>query len=209
MKSLGKRAVDVAMRELGVRAAIYGKPNTSDRVREYLAPCVRDLDGDGEAERLGLKSGDWCAAFASWCMLQAWEDGCEFPHEYRAGVVEIVADARKRGAWHDVEEVRSGKWTPSKGDLLIWDRRDPKRPSTSWWRHVNRLIKYDPIRETLQTIGGNEGRAVRTAVHELAAPKLLGFVSYSSADPVEVTPEQREEDLQLIAAFVEAHRQTL
>src|SRR5690606_20797025 len=103
--NLGLRCLALARQEMarGVHAAPYGQPNTSVDVRMYLAPCVRDLNRDGaveETERLGLRVGNWCAAFASWCMRESLLPGEVAPHLYRAGVVEIVDDAQARGLWH-------------------------------------------------------------------------------------------------------------
>lgn len=206
-KTLGERCVDRALRELGTTSAPYGQPNTSKKVREYLAPCLRDIDHDGDQELLGLTQGNWCAAFVSWCLEAELEPDDDRPHVYRAGVVEIIADAKKLGRWHTVQEVREGTWAPSVGDLLIWDRSDPQKPSTSWWRHVNRLMQYNPRKGALKVIGGNEQRTVRTSTRYLGDPKLLGFVSYSQrTDKPQPTSA---EDLALIACFVEAHRKSL
>ena len=89
-------------------SAPYGQPNTSDEVANYLRPCLRDVDGDGELDLLGLTVGNWCAAFVSACAKECLLPGERMPHEYRAGVVELVADAKKRGRWHSVSEVREG-----------------------------------------------------------------------------------------------------
>lgn len=214
--ALGERCLLLARHEMakGVKANPYGQPNTGPRVREYLEPCVRDLDDDGDVERLGLTQGNWCAAFASWCLEQCLLPGEEPPHLYRAGVVEIVADATERGLWHPVEEVRQGLWTPWKGDLAIWDRSDPSRPETAWWRHVNRLVRWvDGDFENFVTIGGNERRRIiETSENpkDLASSKLLGFVSYWQRPTViEMTDEERARNFRLIASFVEQHRREL
>lgn len=209
--SLGLRCVLLAQHEMdrGVRAAPYGQPNTSEDVERYLAPCVRDLDNDGQLDRLNLRAGNWCAAFVSWQLRECAQRGEQWPHEYRAGVVEIVADARAQGRWYPVADVRSGHWTPRPGDLLIWDRSEPGRRETSWWRHVNRLVKWDE--QGFVSIGGNEGRKVQIANHppkRLSEKKLLGFVSYEQH--ITHTPQRKtDDDLKLIAAFVQHARQQM
>ena len=209
--SLGMRCVLFARHEMdrGVKSAPYGKPNTSPEVAKYLGPCVRyDVDGDGKLDPMGLTQGNWCAAFASACVAACILPGETSPHLYRAGVVEMVADAKKLGAYHSVQEVRSGKWAPSVGDLAIWDRSTDD-PATSWWRHVNRVVNYNPISDHLTTIGGNERRAIRLtagAPKHLSNRKLLGFISYSRA-PGKAAPV--DDDLSLISLFVSEHYQDL
>lgn len=213
--TLGQRCNVIAEHEMarGVKAAPYGQSNTSEDVRVYLAGCVRNLDEDPELEPLGLTAGNWCAAFASWCLEQCILPGETRPHHWRAGVVEIVADAQARGLWHTAQEARSGLWAPSVGDLCIWDRSEPGRPETAWWRHVNRLVEYDPREETLVTIGGNEGRTIRKtdeAPKGLDHSKLLGFVSYHQPRrDLVLTSEEREDQLRLVAMFVEQHRREI
>lgn len=186
-KPLGERCLDLALDELarGVRANPHGQPNTGPRVREYLAGCVRDLNGDGATEPhelLRLTVGNWCAAFQSWLLEQCIAPGEERPHLYRASVVEMELDARERGLWHSAAEVRAGAWSPNRGDLVIWDRSDPKDPSTAWHRHVNRFLWWTtPEWETFETVGGNEGRTIMRQRYQggaLSSPKLLGFISY-------------------------------
>ena len=213
--SLGARCVIFAKHEMerGVKANPYGQPNTSDEVRKYLAPCLRNLDDDPELENLGLTVGNWCAAFASYCMQECLLPGDKAPHHYRAGVVEIVADARELGLYHEASEVRDGSWMPHPGDLVIWDRSDPLRPETAWHRHVNRLVRLTDNGEEkrLLTIGGNERRTIRLdeyAPKGLDASKLLGFVSYyQKPKPTEVSECTRTQDLALIASFIQAQLQ--
>lgn len=207
-RNLGMRCVDV-MREAkaqGAGSAPYGQPNTSEFVRMVLAPCVRDIDGDGDLERLGLTVGNWCAAAACWALEQAIQEGEERPHLYRAGVVEMVADAEKLGRWFPLETVEYG-YRPQAGDLAVWDRSDPSKPSTAWWRHVNRITKCDE--SGFKTIGGNERRGIRVAHHSVVpAPpaKLLGFISYVQGPAVEKNvPLMAEDHSQLLALIDEFH----
>lgn len=192
---------------LGVRAHAAPAPNTSAAVAAYLAPCVRDVDHDGDLDLLRITAGNWCAAFQSAALAACLLPGDEPPHEYRAGVVELVADAQARGVWHDVEEVRLGRWTPWLGDLVIWDRSNPADPATAWHRHVNRLTSYSPSADRFRTIGGNESgrRIVETTgpPRGLDASRLLGFVSYyQRPEAIVLDDDTRERNLRLIAAFV-------
>jgi len=182
-------------------------------VAEYLAPCVRDLDGDGDEDQMPLTVGNWCAAIQCFALRECLLPSETAPHKYRAGVVELISDAKLNGLWHPVKEVRSGEWTPSHGDLVIWDRSDPLKPETSWWRHVNRLTHFNPISQRLTTIGGNESRKIMLtdkAPKGLDHSGLIGFISYRPTDNVRpYTDDDRANDLALIAAFVETHRRAV
>ncbi len=199
--TLGERCLATARQELaaGAYAAPYGQTNTSKWVEKYLAGCVRN------DKLLGLKAGNWCAAFASWCLERSIRPGEERPHAYRAGVVEIVADAKKLGRWFPWQTLQEG-FVPTPGDLAIWDRSDLNKPNTSWWRHVNRVIEYDPNLpmtvedDRFQAIGGNEGRRVRVSNRRpkrLGKGRLLGFVSYAQA--YKVTDQEREQVMGIVA----------
>lgn len=183
-----------------VRANPYGMPNTGPRVREYLAGCMRDVDRDGDLDPLGLTAGNWCMAFQSWVLFNSMQPDDDPPHHWRAGVVEAVSDAKKRGLWIDVDDVRDGKALPGRGDLAIWDRSSPTKPSTSWWRHVNRIVSWDdadPMTladDRFVTIGGNEGRRIRETSDRpklLESGKLLGFIRYDLADRDVLSPPKR------------------
>ncbi len=200
--TLAERCVRLCHSEMAsdVRANPYGMPNTGPRVREYLAGCMRDVDRDGDLDPLGLTAGNWCMALQSWVLFNSLQPDDDPPHHWRAGVVEAVSDAKKRGLWLDVEAVRAGEFVPKRGDLAIWDRSNPDKPSTSWWRHVNRITEWDeadPIvlaDDYFRTIGGNEGRRIRLTGERpklLESGKLLGFIRYDLADP-EVESPPRE-----------------
>lgn len=202
MATLGKRALDVAFEELGV-SEDPPHSNTGERIRDYLEPCVR---GD-KNQPLGLTVSNWCMAFASWCMAHALKEGEVAPHCYRAGVVEAIADvrdphARFSGVWRPVQEVRKKLWTPFEGDLAIWDRSVASRPETSWWRHVNRVVRFDPVEGAFTTIGGNEMDQVRLASHNILEGKLLGFIAYpqeqDKPEPKVLTPLERSELTSLV-----------
>lgn len=205
---LGLRAIEVAMSEknLGVKVP-YGGPNSSPRVRLYLGGCVRGGDAMGQPDEKGapkelrLLEGNWCAAFASFCMHQALRAGDVLPHGYRAGVVELVEDATALGRWAPISLVRKGLFVPAAGDLAIWDRSDPKDPKTSWFRHVNRVVSYDPkssgtADDIFVTIGGNESRTIEFTPNRpkgLETGKLLGFVSYQLrlvSEPTKPAPKK-------------------
>jgi len=191
-QTLGERCVEVAMAEL--KAKVKEEPlgsNTGKRIREYLYPCVR---GDRNT-RLGLTASNWCMAFASWCLFKAKRDDEVPPHGYRAGVVEAVADtrdpkARWSGQWVPIEQVRTGKWVPREGDLAVYDRSQRGRPSTSWWRHVNRVVKYELDTGMFLAVGGNEQQKVTLAQHTIASDRMLGFIAYPASNVQAITREE-------------------
>lgn len=174
---LGERAVLWSMAEEARGAGEEPRgSNTGPDVIRYFSGARRR----GSEQLLGLKQGSWCAAAASAAAYSVLNDGEKPPHGYRAGVVELVDDAKDNGAWLPIEEVTfadKGSW-PARGDLAIYDRSDPEVPESQWWRHVNRIVE---IRDdgSFQTLGGNEGNdAWAYAEHQLDEPKLLGFIRY-------------------------------
>lgn len=134
--------------------------NTSPRIREYLAPCIRD------GRRLGLATAPWCAAFASWCVwgydrerAAQWAPGtaasAQLPSVgYRASVAELCRDARAAGAWR---EVAPGLPRPQPGDLLVM-RRDGQDPRVGGIGHVE--VVEDVSGPSTWTVGGNVGDRV-------------------------------------------------
>lgn len=209
---LGERCLLLlgAERQAGVGAQLTGD-NTSPRVREYLAGCVRDFDGKKETPptlfKPILRAGNWCAAIQGWALEHCLIEGEERPHLWRAGVVELELDARNNGRWHSVEEVRTGKWTPSSGDLAVWDRSTPGKPETSWFRHVNRVVHMLPDMSSFVTIGGNEERRIQLtdrAPKKLNNTKLLGFISYAGRQiVVKLDAAERARILSLVGASVQ------
>lgn len=123
-----------ALAELGVHE---DGTNTGERVREYLAGCVRD------GRKLGLKAGEWCAAFVGWCGHRPW----------RASVWEIVEDARAAGTLREV-----GAYWPSPGDLAVFARGAPGETPLEHGRgHIARVIRA--AGRDVETVDGNSGDA--------------------------------------------------
>ena len=174
--SLGDRAVAWSMEQEARGAGEEPRgSNAGPDIEAYFSGARRR----GSEELLGLKSGNWCAAAASAAAFSVLEPGETPPHGWRAGVVELVDDAKDAGAWVPIEDVLSGSAPlPSRGDLAIYDRSEPDDPASAWWRHVNRIVQvYDD--GSFQTIGGNEGNdAWGYGEHRFDEPKLLGFIRY-------------------------------
>ncbi len=174
MPSLGDRALAIAAKELGVKET--PGPGIAKRVSEYLSVCVgrpeRGAAASGKPLGLVDDAVPWCSAFASWCMLQALQAGDARPHEPRAAVWELVADARERGTWRDV----STGYRPRPGDLGIYKRAggDPRIKGQSG--HVDRVETTGA--DSYTAIGGNEGDMVKREAQRYDAADLCGWVAY-------------------------------
>jgi len=181
--SLGERCVKWCLEHVGHKEAPPGS-NDSPLIRKWLAPCARGY-GDKRVV-LGISKANWCAAVQCAAMEACLRDGDKRPHDYRAGVVELVADTSPNrqgevpfaGRWYPIAATKEGTFHPSVGDLAIWDRSVSGQASTSWWRHVNRVIRFDAASGMFQTVGGNENQAMRIAEHSISAVKLLGWIHY-------------------------------
>ncbi len=173
---IGERALALAVAELGVHEDPRSS-NTGPRVREYLAGCERN------SKPLGLTSGAWCAAFASWC---GWMSVTTFevpPHLWRASVAELVEDARTSGAWSQ----SAGSWPHCRpGDLAVFSR-GYGNPLLGGQGHVGRVESL--ILNGFTSIEGNSGDRV-ARVHRLFSDhELLGFIMYPADDAYDGAPD--------------------
>lgn len=110
-------------------------------------------------------------------MLECLLPGDVKPREPRASAKEIMADAVKLGRWRSVAEVRGGKWLPRAGDLAIYDRSIAGRPETSWYGHVDRVIRVSEDQREYDNVGANEvAGSWRIESTPFNLPRLLGFV---------------------------------
>jgi hypothetical protein len=158
---------------------------------------------------LGLKVTDavrpnHCAIAQCNAAFQCKLPGELIPHRMRAAAKELMADAIGSRAWHSRAELAQG-WRPHTGDLAIYDRSNPAKPETQWFGHVNRVIEcVGP--DSYQDVGANEGphgEWVR-GLRRFDAPKLLGFISYPTLDPVqrETADPITDEDRAHVASLV-------
>lgn len=181
--SLGERATAVALQELqkGVREVPDGS-NTGPDIRKYLAGCERG------GRRLGLSSGNWCAAFACYCAFQAADAEDSVPHRWRAAVAEIWADALAVGAAHLADT-----YVPRVGDLAIYKRSggDPTRGGIG---HVGRVVRPPGADGSYETVEGNHENRVAQVKHTLG--DAVGWVSY----PVPAAPEAAVDEATLVRA---------
>lgn len=98
----GRKAMNVAVQELNANAREIGGNNRGQFVRKYLRPT-------------GLPEGNpWCAAFVSWCFLEACNGAqADMPFPYMAGARNVFNKCRQLG-FQTLD--------PQPGDLIIWWR---------------------------------------------------------------------------------------
>lgn len=165
-KSHGERIVAWMEHELaqGVRETI---PNWSPRIAEYLEPCMRN--GINIGKGLAKTGAEWCASFRCYG-----EKAAELPRDvptgfgYRCSGIELEQDAKKAGAWVDIEKQRVGGWMPHPGDIAIF-----KRGTEGWQRHVSTVVR--PGEKSFETIDGNKSNRVSRMSYSYSDPNLLGF----------------------------------
>ena len=173
--NLGERCVAFAENELN-NGVQEDKPGsyTSSRIREYFSVCTRKING--KEVKLNFTKGNWCAAGASFCMLNALLPGEEKPHKCRLGVVEIVSDLQAKELWRPVKDILSQSYIIKVGDIVVFDRSQLGKPETSWWRHVGRV--YEVSNSEFKCISGNSGGKWKITTHKTVQKNLLGFGQY-------------------------------
>lgn len=173
--TLGERCVLFSENELsnGVKESSPGS-YTSPRIAEYFSICTREKNG--VEIPIGITKGNWCAASASFALHECLLPGEIEPHGFRVGVVEVKSDLQKQGRWHSKKEVLDQKYNIQIGDPVIFDRSQPGKPETSWWRHIGRV--YDVTSEWFECISGNSYGKWRISKHKKTQSNLLGFGEY-------------------------------
>lgn len=164
--TLGERCLAWCIQEM----ATHPVPN-AQRIAAYHAVAVRN------GKPLGITQGNFCASAQSLAMVQSLLPEDVKPHEPRAAAVELQQDAQRLGRWRPVADVRAGKWSPSPGDLAIYDR---SAPGAAWQRHVDRVIQLSGDGQLYENIGANElnNGGWKREWTPFAHAKLLGFVEY-------------------------------
>jgi hypothetical protein len=194
---LGERALEVFAREraAGVRE-IPGPTAHNERVLDYFAGCVRD--GQTIGKWLNTDEHHWCAAGASWAAFQARRAGEAVPHEYRAAVRELWADAVAAHAARSATAVRHGIYMPSPGDLWIGTRGGTAATHDGWpfaksqgKGHVARVSLWHGD-GTLQTLDANSGDRWRFVEREIGAQQFVGIIAYPRPEVLAVAPGDEE-----------------
>lgn len=106
--TLGRAALLIAIEELKNGAGEIGGNNKGKWVKKYLQPAGL---GEGNA---------WCAAFLSWCFLQAaGGDKTKMPFRYSAGARDVFNQIKNKGM--DIKSTDT-TYTPQPGDIVAWWR---------------------------------------------------------------------------------------
>lgn len=154
---LGRAALRVATQELKAGAGEVGGNNKGPWVRKYLEPA-------------GLPDGHpWCAAFVSWCFLQAvGGDRRDMPFNYSAGARNIFNQLKSKG-WIFTSESEK---QPKPGDIVCWWRTS----LASGNGHIG--IVHHCKDGFLYTIEGNKAANVAGFSYvKTRMDKLLGFAT--------------------------------
>jgi len=173
--TLGERCVLFSENELknGVKES-YPASYTSTRIAEYFSICTRVIHGNEVP--IGITKGNWCAASGSFALHECLLPGDLIPHGYRVGVVEIVSDLKEIGRWHSKKNVQDGKYKLQIGDPIVFDRSQPNKPETKWFRHFGRV--YSVSQDEFECISGNSCGTWRISKHKLTQSNLIGFGEY-------------------------------
>ncbi len=152
---LGRAALLAAINELKAGAGEVGGNNKGPWVRKYMEPA-------------GLPDGyPWCAAFVSWCFLQAvGGDRRDMPFNYSAGARDIFNQLKNKG-WSFTGQSEK---LPKPGDIVCWWRTSLASPNG----HIG--IVHHSKDGFLYTIEGNKAANVAGFSYvKTRMDKLLGF----------------------------------
>ena len=150
---LSERALEIALAEMAAGAREIGGNNRGPWVRKYLALC-------------GLPEGNpWCAAFVSWCYVEAAKSlGMQRAFKPIAGAKRVYAAAKKAGGArdqaHDAEP----------GDIICWTRGGANAATG----HVG-MVHHIDDECVIHTIEGNKTSRVALFKHPLVEPGRIGI----------------------------------
>ena len=177
--SLGERCVAFAENELANKVQ-EDKPKsyTSPRIREYFSIATRVING--KEVKMHVQAANWCAAGVSFCLYNSLLTNEKQPHGYRLGVVEIIADLQSNKRYKDVIDVRKKSKSIKVGDPVFFDRSDPKKPESSWWRHIG--LVHTVLSDGFTCISGNSNGKWNISNHNINQTNLIGFGDYESSN---------------------------
>lgn len=142
----------IIMKAAIVRALEYAKAGAGEFEQNNRGPDIyRFRRGDGTGKRV-TGAGDWCAAFASCCIVEA-SKHClsSTPFETSRGARRLVKNAAAAGR----EKIGSkAKLRAGDQGLISWKRRY-KGKWHPWKGHVGFVVDYCPHTDTLYTVEGN------------------------------------------------------
>ena len=153
--TIGRKALQVAINEMAAGAREVGGNNKGPFVKKYLKPT-------------GLLEGNsWCAAFISWCFLQAaGGDKDAMPFKYVAGARNIFNQLKQKGWTYDGKGIE----LPQPGDIVSWWRVS----LPSGFGHIGIVHHYED--GFIYTIEGNKAANVAGFSYvKTSIDKLLGY----------------------------------
>ena len=154
--AIGRAALQFAIDELKAGAGEIGGNNKGPWVKKYLSP-------------VGLQEGEsWCAAFLSWCFLQAaGGNKAAMPFKYSAGARNVFNQFKQKGWTYDgLDPARQ----PQPGDIAAWWRVS----LPSGFGHI--AIVHHLKDGFLYTIEGNKAANVAGFSYvKTRMDKLLGY----------------------------------
>jgi peptidoglycan hydrolase-like protein with peptidoglycan-binding domain len=151
---IGRAALRIAIDELKAGAGEVGGNNMGPWVKKYLAPT-------------GLAEGNsWCAAFVSWCFLQAaGGNKANMPFSYSAGARNVFNQFKTKG-WI----IDNSLDIPKPGDIVVWWRVS----LPSGYGHIG--IVHHFADGFVYTIEGNKASSVAGFSYvKTSMDKFLGF----------------------------------
>ncbi|MCO4294462.1 CHAP domain-containing protein [Solitalea sp. MAHUQ-68] len=151
---IGRKALEIAINELKSGAGEVGGNNMGPWCRKYLQPA-------------GLGEGNsWCAAFVSWCFLQAvGGDKSAMPFKYTSGARNIYNQFKQKGWTFD----GSGPQLEP-GDIVSWWRVS----MPSGFGHIGIVHHFED--GFIYTIEGNKAANVAGFSYvKTRMDKLLGY----------------------------------
>ena len=151
----GRAALAAAISELKAGSGEIGGDNRGPFVRKYLAPA-------------GIDEGNsWCAAFVSWCFMQAAGGSkATMPFSYTASARSLLAEFKRQG-WSSAP---GSGYLPQPGDIVVW-----WRVSLAGWLGHTGLV-HSVQDGMLYTIEGNHSPRVQGFSYVLSRmDRLLGF----------------------------------
>ena len=152
--AIGRMALQFAINELNAGAGEEGGNNKGPWIKKYLQPT-------------GLAEGNsWCAAFISWCFLQAaGGDKRNMPFKYTAGARNIYNQLKQKGLIYN-----AGNIQPLPGDIVTWWRVS----MASGFGHI--AITHHFKDGFLYTVEGNKAANVAGFTYvKTRMDKLLGY----------------------------------
>lgn len=153
--TLKELALEIAQGEIAAGACEQDENNAGPFVEKYL---------NGLAE----PPANWCAAFISWCFVQASQTILMMPFKYSLSARAIYNEFKRNQKIIDL---------PVPGDLIFFWRGS----KDSWMGHIGIVHDIDLDSNRIYTIEGNRGKfPAKVDYYEYkfdAIPQLLGFGS--------------------------------